>query len=175
MSLEMVSGKKELLRWTMGDSRIASASEKGLYRHKTRRVLASSQGFTLIEIVLVIILLSVITVSVLPKFFDTTAISIAGAAAMVAADIRYTQELAMASNSPKTIVFTTSNTYYTVDSTNVNLPSHVRISSDVTFTFNSLGEPTAGGGSWVRLTAGGECKEIRVGNYTGNVSSASCP
>ena len=135
-----------------------------------RQILGSSQGFTLVEIILVLILVSVLSVSFLPKFFDTGSISIEGAAAMAAADIRYTQELAMGTHSAKTIVFTTNNTYYTVDSKNVNLPSHVSISSGATFTFNSLGEPTAGGGSSVTLSAGTDTKTITVESYTGRVS-----
>jgi prepilin-type N-terminal cleavage/methylation domain-containing protein len=133
---------------------------------------ADSRGFTLVELIMVVVLISILAVSFVPKFLDTSAISLAGAAAMAAADIRYTQELAMGTHSPRTIVFTTTNTYYTVDSRNVNLPSKVTISSGGTFTFNSLGEPTAGGGSSVTLSAGAETKTITVDSYTGRVSSS---
>lgn len=162
----------------MYDSRSATANEKTVYRHKIRQVVASSQGFTLIEIILVIILLSVITVTALPKFFDTTGIAIEGAAAMVTADIRYTQELAMSTHQDKTIIFPDvppdGATYYTVDSKTVNLPSKVRIpnGSGATFTFNSLGEPIAGGGSSVQIQAGSSTKTITVDSYTGRVSSS---
>ena len=136
------------------------------------RVLPDSRGFTIIELMMVVVLIGILAVSVVPKFVDTSAISLVGAAAMVAADIRYTQELAMSTNSSKTIVFTTSNDNYTVDSRNVDLPSKVSISSGTTFTFNSLGEPTTGGGSSVTLSAGAETKTITVENYTGRVSSS---
>jgi len=136
------------------------------------RVLPDSRGFTIIELMMVVVLIGILAVSVVPKFVDTSAISLVGAAAMVAADIRYTQELAMSTNSSKTIVFTTSNDNYTVDSRNVDLPSKVSISSGMTFTFNSLGEPTTGGGSSVTLSAGAETKTITVENYTGRVSSS---
>ena len=136
------------------------------------RVLPDSRGFTIIELMMVVVLIGILAVSVVPKFVDTSAISLVGAAAMVAADIRYTQELAMSTNSSKTIVFTTSNDNYTVDSRNVDLPSKVSISSGTTFTFNSLGEPTTGGGSSVTLSAGAESKTINVENYTGRVSSS---
>jgi MSHA pilin protein MshC len=144
----------------------------GLNPQNTQQILISTQGFTLVELILVIILLSVLSVSFVPKFLDTGSISVEGAAAMAAADIRYTQELAMGTHSSKTIVFTATNTYYTVDSKNVNLPSHVTISSGATFTFNSLGEPTTGGGSSLTLSAGTDTKTITVESYTGRVSSS---
>ena len=140
--------------------------------YKNFDIVSDYRGFTIIELMMVVVLIGILAVSVVPKFVDTSGISLVGAAAMVAADIRYTQELAMSTNSSKTIVFTTSNDNYTVDSRNVDLPSKVSISSGMTFTFNSLGEPTTGGGSSVTLSAGAETKTITVENYTGRVSSS---
>jgi prepilin-type N-terminal cleavage/methylation domain-containing protein len=134
--------------------------------------LADPRGFTLVELIMVIVLISILAVSVVPKFVDTSAISVAGGAAMVAADIRYTQELAMSTHTPKTITFTTNDTFYTVNSQTMNLPSRVSISSGATFTFNSLGEPTTGGGSSVEIQAGSSTKTITVESYTGRVSSS---
>ena len=136
------------------------------------RIVSDSTGFTIIELMMVVVLIGILAVSFVPKFLDTSAISLVGGAAMAAADIRYTQELAMGTHSSKTIVFTTSNTYYTIGAQNVDLPSKVSISSGATFTFNSLGEPTTGGGSSVSLSAGAETKTITVEDYTGRVSSS---
>ena len=156
----------------MGGSEKTKVGDMRVLAPKNFRIVADSRGFTLVELVMVVVLISILAVSVVPKFVDTSAFSLAGGAAMATADIRYTQELAMGTHSAKTIVFTTSNTYYTVDSRNVNLPSRVTISSGATFTFNSLGEPTAGGGSSVTLSAGAETKTITVESYTGRVSSS---
>ena len=156
----------------MYGSRSATVPAKTVYLQNNRPVLASTQGFTLVELILVVVLISVLSVSFLPKFFDTGSISVAGAAVMAAADIRYTQELAMGTHASKSIVFTSGNTHYTVGSQTVNLPSKVSISSGATFTFNSLGEPTGGGGSSVTLSAGAETKTITVDSYTGRVSSS---
>jgi len=156
----------------MGDSQKTKVCDMRVLEPKSFQVGADSRGFTLVELIMVVVLISILAVSFVPKFLDTSAITLAGAAAMATADIRYTQELAMGTNSPKTIVFTTTNTYYTVDSRNVNLPSKVSISNGATFTFNSLGEPTAGGGSSLTLSAGAETKTITVENYTGRVSSS---
>ena len=136
------------------------------------QIVADSRGFTLVEIIMVVVLISILAVSVVPKFTDTSAISLQGGAAMVAADIRYTQELAMSTHSPKTITFTTNDTFYTVNSQTMNLPSRVSISSGATFTFNSLGEPTSGGGSSIEIQAGSSTKTITVESYTGRVSSS---
>jgi len=155
----------------MGDSENTKVGGMRVLAQNNFQVVADSRGFTIVELVMVVVLIGILAVSVVPKFVDTSAFSLAGGAAMAAADIRYTQELAMGTHSSKTIVFTTSNTYYTVNSQTVNLPSRVTISSGATFTFNSLGEPTTGGGT-VTLSAGAETKTITVESYTGRVSSS---
>jgi len=149
-----------------------TAFEKKVFSQENLQIVADSRGFTIVEIIMVVVLIGILAVSVVPKLVDTSAISLQGGAAMVRADIRYTQELAMSTHSPKTITFTTSDTFYTVNSQTMNLPSRVSISSGATFTFNSLGEPTAGGGSSVEIQAGSSTKTITVESYTGRVSSS---
>jgi MSHA pilin protein MshC len=149
-----------------------TALEKKLFPQEYLQVLDNCRGFTLVELIMVVVLIGILAVSVVPRFMDTSAISLQGGAALVAADIRYSQELAMSTHSPKTITFTTNDTFYTVNSQTMNLPSRVSISSGATFTFNSLGEPTAGGGSSVQIIAGGSTKTITVESYTGRVSSS---
>jgi prepilin-type N-terminal cleavage/methylation domain-containing protein len=156
----------------MSDSENTKIGGMRVLAQNSFRIVPDSRGFTLVELIMVVVLIGILAVSVVPKFVDTSGFSLAGGAAMAAADIRYTQELAMGTHSSKTIVFTTSKTYYTVDSQTVNLPSKVSISSGATFTFNSLGEPTTGGGSTVTLSAGAETKTITVESYTGRVSSS---
>ena len=146
--------------------------EKKVFSQENLQVVADSRGFTLVELIMVVVLIGILAVSVVPKFVDTSAISLLGGAAMVEADIRYTQELAMSTHSPKTITFTTNDTFYTVNSQTMNLPSRVSISSGATFTFNSLGEPTTGGGSSIEIQAGSSTKTITVESYTGRVSSS---
>jgi hypothetical protein len=50
------------------------------------------------------------------------------------------------------------------------LPTGVTITASYTVTFNSLGEPTTGGGGFVTVAAGGQSKTITVVNYTGKVN-----
>ena len=137
---------------------------------KNFQFAADFRGFTLVELIMIIVLISIISVSVIPSFIDTSVFALQGAAEMAAADIRYTQELAMSTHSSKTITFTTDDSHYTVDSRTVNLPSKVSISTGATFTFNSLGEPTSGGGHSVEIQASSSTKTITVDSYTGRVT-----
>lgn len=125
---------------------------------------------------MVIILLGILVASAAPRFIRSADFALEGAAAMIAADIRYAQELAMATHDPKDVVFTIGATWYTVETRDdavtrtVDLPSRVIIGTTITFTFNPLGEPTAGGGGSVTISAGGGAKTISVAEYTGKVS-----
>jgi len=119
-----------------------------------------------------------LAVTVLPKIdFGTTSsmASVGGAAYMIASDIRYAQEFAMANRVSKSVLFASGSTVYTFNPTNNldssgRLPSGVTISSNFTVTFNSLGEPTTGGGGSVAISGGGLTKTVSVVNYTGKVN-----
>ncbi len=143
------------------------------------RITTGSSGFSLIELVMVIVLLGIVMAVVVPKLRNTTDFSLEGSASMIIADIRNAQELAMATHDDKNVVFILSGSSYTVETESdsvfrtVDLPSGVTITSaDLTFTFNPLGEPTAGGGSSVTISAGGNSKTVTVGNYTGRASTS---
>jgi MSHA pilin protein MshC len=125
---------------------------------------------------MIIVLLGILMVVAAPRFFQTGGFSVEGAAAMVAADLRHAQELAMSTHDDKDVVFTNGSTSYTAETQTdsvfktIDLPSGVTTTTTVTFTFNPLGEPTAGGGSSVTVSKGGDAKTISVENYTGKVT-----
>jgi prepilin-type N-terminal cleavage/methylation domain-containing protein len=133
---------------------------------------------TLIEVIVVMIIIGILAAVVLPKidFGGTTSrASVDGAAYMIASDIRYAQECAMANRVSKSVIFTSGSSVYTFNPTNSfdssgRLPSGVTISNNFTITFNSLGEPTTGGGGSVTVSGGGQTKTISVVNYTGKVN-----
>jgi hypothetical protein len=95
---------------------------------------------------------------------------------MIASDIRYAQEFAMANRVSKSVIFSTATpTAYTFSPTNTldpsgRLPSGVTINNNYTITFNSLGEPTTGGGGSVTVWDGAQTRTISVVNYTGKVN-----
>jgi prepilin-type N-terminal cleavage/methylation domain-containing protein len=133
---------------------------------------------TLIEVIVVMIIIGIVAAIVLPKidFGGTSSrASVDGAAYMIASDIRYAQEFAMANRVSKSVTFNSGSTIYTFSPSSSfdssgQLPSGVTISTNLTVTFNSLGEPIAGGGGSVTISGGGQTKTISVVNYTGKVN-----
>ena len=149
--------------------------------------IPQSKGFTLIEVILIMVIIGILAATVVPRidFTISTTASVDGAAYIVASDIRYVQECAMANRVSKSVTFTAGQNSYTfpatVPATNSldpsgQLPEGVTISSATyTLIFNSLGEPTSiptGSPYYVDLitvSAGGLSKTIRIWSFTGKV------
>lgn len=134
-------------------------------------------GVTLIELIAVMAVIGILAVTVLPKIdFGATSsqTSVDGAAYIIASDIRYAQEFAMANRTSKTVTFSAGGNTYTFNPANNldptgQLPSGATTTA-LTLTFNSLGEPTTGGGGTVTVSAGGVSRTITVLQYTGKVN-----
>jgi len=169
-------------RWTMNRTPSPTLPPRGGGRGwgelRTHYSELSTSGMTLVEVIAVLVIIGILAVVVLPKIdFGSTSstASVYGAAYMVASDIRYAQEWAMANRTSKTVTFTSGSSTYTFNPTSGldpsgRLPSGVTISSNFTVTFNSLGEPTTGGGGSVTVSVGGQTRTIAVVNYTGKVN-----
>jgi prepilin-type N-terminal cleavage/methylation domain-containing protein len=155
---------------------------RGLNKPSNPRTLEplNPSGFTLIELIAVMIVVGILAATVLPRIdFGTTSsrASVDGAVYVVASDIRYAQEFAMANRISKSIVFTNGSSTYTFNPVSTGMdPSGqlqsigATIGTTVTFTFNSLGEPTSGGGNTVTVSRGGQSRTITVLQYTGKVN-----
>jgi prepilin-type N-terminal cleavage/methylation domain-containing protein len=128
------------------------------------------KGFTLIEFIAVLVVVGVLVAAATVKFTSTSTISLRAAAEMIQADIRYTQAEAMATNANKSINFSADNNNYMVGSEKRDLPSVVTIATGRLFTFDSLGEPTAGGGQLVSVSDGTNTNTVTVVDYTGKVN-----
>jgi len=138
-------------------------------------------GMTLMEVILVAAIIAILSAVVIPRVSFTTSPSAAvnGAAYMIASDLRYAQECAMANRVSKSVVFTSGQSAYTFPATvpptgildpSGQLPSGVTIGNNFTVTFNSLGEPIAGGAGSVTVSGSGQTKTISIVNYTGKVN-----
>ena len=141
-------------------------------------LFVSTSGMTLVEVITVLAILAILAAVVIPKLglpTTTSTASVDGAAYMVASDIRYVQEFAMANRVSKTVTFTSGSSTYTFGPANTldpsgRLPSGITARDNYTITFNSLGEPIAGGGGSVRVWDGVRTRTITVLNYTGKVN-----
>ncbi len=138
----------------------------------------SSHGVSLIELIVVMLMIGILSAVVIPKvdFAISNRGSVEGAAYMVASDIRYAQEFAMANRTSKTVAFTSGSSVYNfapphnLDPSG-RLPTGITITKDFRVRFNSLGEPTFEiGDETVTISGGGVTKTIRVEPYTGRVS-----
>jgi prepilin-type N-terminal cleavage/methylation domain-containing protein len=136
------------------------------------------KGMTLIELLAVLVIIGILSAVVIPRLnltFTTSRASVDGAAYMVASDIRYAQEFSMANRVSKSVTFTSGSSVYTFSpDSNLDpsgrLPPGVTTVNNFTITFNSLGEPTTGGGGSVTVSNGTQTKTITVINYTGKVN-----
>ena len=134
-------------------------------------------GMTFIEIIMVMVIIGILSVFLIPKFnldYSSEA-ALNGAAYLIASDIRYVQEFAMANRVSKSVLFASGSSVYTFSpphnlDPSGQLPSGVTITNNFTVTFNSVGEPTTGGGGSVAISGGGLTKTVSVVNYTGKVN-----
>jgi prepilin-type N-terminal cleavage/methylation domain-containing protein len=134
-------------------------------------------GMTLVEVIVVMAIIGILAAAAVSGVGSSSPslVSVNGAAQMIASDIRYAQEFAMANRISKSIIFTSGSSTYAfnpvggLDGTG-RLPAGVTVGNNFTITFNSLGEPTTGGGGSVTISGGGQVRAIGVVNYTGKVT-----
>jgi prepilin-type N-terminal cleavage/methylation domain-containing protein len=169
----------ERARWLgeIADYGINTPNSVGAIHESPLLQTPNFKGMTLIEVIMVMVIIGILCAVVIPKigFTISSSASVNGGAYMIASDIRYAQEFAMANGVSKSVIFTSGSSVYTFIPTgnfdpSGRLPSGVTINNNFTITFNSLGEPTTGGGGSVTVSGGGQSKTISVVNYTGKVN-----
>src|SRR4030065_108487 len=69
--------------------------------------MKNQHGFTLIELVIIIVLLAIIAAVAIPRMGDVTSMKAAATAEKLKSDIRYAQELAMTQNRSYRVYFNT--------------------------------------------------------------------
>ena len=146
-------------------------------------------GFTLIEVVVVIVILGIISVYATPKSVSTAEITLPSQAQKLASDIRHTQVLATSwGKSLRLSIITGSNGTYSVScvtsgsspcdispvvnpsggSFSVSLQKNVVLGGTSTVDFNSLGQPSAA--ATYTLTTGSSTITVSVAALTGFVT-----
>ena len=140
--------------------------------------MRNEDGFTLIELIMVIVIIGILAVVAIQKY-PTTEISLATAADMIRSDIRSVQALAMAQYASKTLTFNSSTEYEFPAIGEVG--NKTRNFADIfeggislsaypaSISFNSLGEPTAAQDDSITITTGSTIKTLTVLQYTGRV------
>ncbi|MCX5813438.1 MAG: prepilin-type N-terminal cleavage/methylation domain-containing protein [Proteobacteria bacterium] len=134
-------------------------------KFKIQNSKSCSQGFTLLETIIVIIIIGILAISIGYRFFSTSETSTVAGVDQAAADIQYVQTLAMGTMSPKSILFTNGSGAYNMAGEPRTFPGNAVAGTTITFTFNSLGEPTAGGDQTIAIGP----KQIKVWAITGKV------
>jgi prepilin-type N-terminal cleavage/methylation domain-containing protein len=131
-------------------------------------------GFTVIELIIVFVILGIMMAVAYPRLSGMSSIDLQAVAMQVQSDIRYTRESAMSKYETTSIIFYSGGNTYSITSFSLSeeksLPVRSRAqfdSGDITFTFNSSGEPTVGVGEILEIAAGGIYKGIKVEAITG--------
>ncbi len=148
-------------------------------------------GFTLIEIIVVIVIISIAALLVLPMMGSAGDIQVRAAADMIAADLEYAKSMAISRQKTYKVIFNTTAESYRLEDPNgiithpvnagepyaVNFKADSRVSqvniNSVSFAgsevdFDSLGSPSSGG--VVTLKAGGKTVTVSVEAATGFIS-----
>jgi prepilin-type N-terminal cleavage/methylation domain-containing protein len=169
-------------------------SARNLNMHdKIKRVLNHNRfGFTLIEIIIVVVILSIAALTAIPMMSSASSVQIRSAANLIAADLEYAKSMAISRGQYFYVVFNGGTNSYQLEDQNhtviqhpvkkgfsyiMNFPSEKRLNrvdiSNVTFPsetvrFDCLGSPDNGG--TITLSSDGATATITVEPVTGYIS-----
>jgi MSHA pilin protein MshC len=119
----------------------------------------TQRGFTLVELITVMVIVGILAVAALPRFFDRNTFDSRGYYDQVISTLRYAQKTAVAQHRFVCVAFTASSITLTHGTTNacgsdltsptgvtpytVTAPSGVTLSNGTAFNFNALGRASA--------------------------------
>jgi type II secretion system protein H len=158
--------------------------------------VAGFRGFTLIELIVVLLIMTIIAAVAVPMVSGTNAMQAQAAARMLMADLEYAQSLSVTTGSPITVQFNRTNNSYklinnqsqtvghpisgkgyeviyaqTSGATQVDVLSTTLAGDQVTF--DTLGAPTPDGA--ISVSAGSQTYVVSIAPVTGRVTVAAAP
>lgn len=147
----------------------------------------NNKGFTLIELILTISLMSILSYAAIPKSAPLASFNLDASARQIKSDIRYAQNLATTTGENHGFRTTGNHTYeiynvttgalatspvthedYTVDMSGSY--GDVLFADDYVIEFDTLGRPVTGGGTIVEVGEGAALKQVQVTASSGYVS-----
>ncbi len=161
--------------------------------HAGFSLAGTRSGFTLIEIIIVIVILAIAAMTAIPLMSSGGSVQIRSAANMIAADLEYAKSMAISRGQDYSVEFTPSNESYCIKDKNGTIIDHpvkkgfdyiisfqndsrlnkvdiTNVNFNGTFgvKFDSLGSPDYGG--TINLNANGPTATITVEPVTGYIS-----
>jgi MSHA pilin protein MshC len=114
-------------------------------RHSFHSSEAGQRGFTLIELIMVMVIVGILAVFVVPRFFDVNIFQSRGAADQVKAALRYGQKIAIAQHRNVDVAISSAaisdcGTELVGGNVNCVISDSVAVTAQ-TVTFNALGQP----------------------------------
>ena len=150
-------------------------------------------GFTVIEIIIVVVILSIVALAAVPMLSSAGTMQIRAAANMIAADIEYAKSMAISGGQDYSVVFDQNADSYRIEDQSNNIIPHpvkkgfnyivdfqndsrlgrvdivwANFNATAVVTFDSLGSPDNGG--MVTMQANGTAVVIKVEPITGYIS-----
>ncbi len=158
---------------------------------KKNRLKIPENGFTIIELIVVMVILVIAALVAVPMFSSAADMQLRSAGNMIAADLEYAKNLAIARQQNHSVVFDTTNNAYHVEVTggaiiahpvnpgdlSVSFPTTSSLSqvtivstdfTNDTITFNYLGSPFSGSGTATPLNSGQI--NLQAGTFTMTVT-----
>lgn len=138
-------------------------------------------GFTIIEMVMVIVLIGILSITVAPRLTNTVNINLSLAANVIVSDIINTQQDAMSTHQSLGITFSSGSATYTYGKDSLTrdlteLNSALTISVGTTIRFNSIGEPKNSSDvgfamvQTITVSDGSNTKSLTIQPYTGKTN-----
>jgi MSHA pilin protein MshC len=109
------------------------------------KVMNNQRGFTLTELITIIVIVGILSVAALPRFFDNDVFQQRGAADQVKSALRFAQKAAVAKHTPVSVTVAQGSTDCATTLAGLALTCTVAVldAGANTYTFNALGQLTA--------------------------------